>query len=372
MKKRILSLLLTLVLLISILPMLPFRASAANSYTMNVGDTLYLSLNTSDKEIISSFWYANCMCIDWLDDDLTSCQFRAIKSEPSHTCLIVCEYEYKYSKDSDNPFANYYQDREYFSIQINPLDLTVSLDPCGGSVSPSSITVTTGYTYGPLPTPVRGGYDFIGWFTEPEGGGFEIKCSSYVDHTSDHTLYAHWLKNDPSSFSDVPVGAFYEAPVLWALEKGITSGTSESEFSPNDSCLRAQVVTFLWRAAGKPAATSKVNPFVYVKPSDYYYDAVLWAVEKGITAGADATHFEPNGVCNRAQVVTFLYRAFEKPPVSDASNPFTDVPNHEWYAAPVLWAVKEGITNGLSETKFGPNEACNRAQVVTFLYRAYN
>ena len=131
-------------------------------------------------------------------------------------------------------------------------------------------------------------------------------------------------------------------------------------------------MTFLWRAAGKPAPTSQNNPFVDVKPGDYYYDAVLWAVEKGITTGIDSTHFDPNGVCNRSQVVTFLYRAFEKPPVENTANPFTDVPAAEWYAAPVLWAVKEGITNGLSETKFGPNEVCNRSQVVTFLYRTYN
>jgi len=370
MKKRILSLLLTLVLLVSVLPMFPFRASAANSYTMNVGDTLYLSLNTSDREIITSFWAAECMCIEWLDSDLTSCLLQAKKSEPSHTCVISCQYEYKYSKDSGNPFANYYQDWEYFTIQINPLDFTVYLDPCGGSVSPSSITVSSGYTYGTLPTPVRAGHDFIGWFTEPEGG-IQIKSSSYVDLTSDHTLYAHWLENKPS-FTDVPADSWFEAPVLWALENNITSGTSDTEFSPYDSCLRAQVVTFLWRAAGEPKAESRGNPFVDVKPADYYYDAVLWAVENGITYGADETHFEPYGICNRSQVVSFLYRAFKNPPVEGTVPPFNDVPAGVWYAAPVLWAAKEGIAYGISDTLFGPNDVCDRSQVVTFLYRAYN
>ena len=175
-----------------------------------------------------------------------------------------------------------------------------------------------------------------------------------------------------TAFDDVKASDYYYDPVLWALDKGVTSGTSSTKFSPYDACLRSQVVTFLWRAAGKPTATSKDNPFVDVKPGDYYYDAVLWAVEKGITYGADSTHFEPNGVCNRSQVVTFLYRAFVNAPVDSTANPFTDVPAGEWYAAPVLWAVKEGIAYGLSATKFGPNDVCNRSQVVTFLYRAYN
>ena len=181
-----------------------------------------------------------------------------------------------------------------------------------------------------------------------------------------------WIPYNPANpFRDVPLDVFYEEPVLWALEEGVTTGTSATEFSPNEACLRSQVVTFLWRAAGEPKAKTAVNPFVDVKPGDYYYDAVLWAVENGITTGADDTHFEPNGICNRSQVVTFLYRAFEKPPVDSAENLFTDVSAGDWYADAVLWAVQEGITNGLSETKFGPNEVCNRSQVVTFLHRAY-
>ena len=182
-----------------------------------------------------------------------------------------------------------------------------------------------------------------------------------------------WVPYNPNNpFTDVTSSNYYYEPVRWAVDEGITSGITPTEFGPYDSCLRAQVVTFLWRAAGEPKAESKVNPFVDVKPTDYYYDAVLWAVEKGIAYGADSTHFEPNGVCNRSQVVSFLYRAFENPPVEGADNPFKDVPNGAWYAAPVLWAVKEGIAYGLSESEFGPNDTCNRSQVVTFLYRAYN
>ena len=173
-------------------------------------------------------------------------------------------------------------------------------------------------------------------------------------------------------FEDVTSSDYYYEPVLWAVDEGITDGVTETEFAPEDTCKRSQVVTFLWRAAGEPKAASRNNPFVDVKSTDYFYEAVLWAVEKGITDGMDETHFEPDGVCNRSQVVTFLYRTFGEPPVGSAANPFTDVPSHKWYATPVLWAVKEGITDGVTETSFAPENPCTRGQVVTFLYRAYN
>ena len=186
----------------------------------------------------------------------------------------------------------------------------------------------------------------------------------------DNTTHIGETVNNP--FADVPTDSFYYIPVLWALENNITTGATETTFNPTGDCLRAQVVTFLWRAAGEPKPTSTHNPFVDVKPSDFYYDAVLWAVENGITNGADATHFNPMGVCNRAQVVTFLYRTFHSPAVENGNNPFTDVPAGTWYTEPILWAVENGVTNGLSATQFGPNTNCNRAQIVTFLYRAYN
>ncbi len=177
--------------------------------------------------------------------------------------------------------------------------------------------------------------------------------------------------NTENPFSDVPADSFYYDPVLWAVEQGITSGTTGTTFSPNDACMRAHVVTFLWRAAGSPAPESAVNPFTDVKTSDFFYKPVLWAVENGITTGTSATTFSPTGVCNRAQVVTFLHRAFESPAAA-TSLPFTDVPAGAWYEAPIAWAVENGITNGLTATEFGPTSPCNRAQVVTFLYRAYN
>lgn len=174
--------------------------------------------------------------------------------------------------------------------------------------------------------------------------------------------------NNP--FVDVKDSEFYTTPVIWAVENGITNGTSATTFGPNDPCTRGQIVTFLWRAAGSPEPTSSRNPFKDVKSSDYYYKAVLWAVEKGITNGVSATEFAPNATCTRGQVVTFLWRAKGKPSVS-GTNPFTDVKAGEYYTEAVVWAVKNGITTGMSATTFAPNNNCTRGQIVTFLYRAY-
>ena len=175
----------------------------------------------------------------------------------------------------------------------------------------------------------------------------------------------------PPIFSDVVPDGFYSRALDYCHGKGWVTGVTASTFVPDGSCVRAQVVTFLWRAAGCPRAAVKDNPFVDVKETDFYYDAVLWAVEAGITTGTDATHFSPLGACNRAQVVTFLWRAFGQPESAAAEHPFTDVQAGSWYEKPVLWAVEEGITSGMSATTFGPNANCNRAQIVTFLYRAY-
>ena len=170
-------------------------------------------------------------------------------------------------------------------------------------------------------------------------------------------------------FTDVPNDSFCIDPVLWAVEEGITTGTSATTFDPNGKCARAIVVTFLWRAAGSPEPTTTENPFTDVKESDFYYKAVLWAVEKGITTGTSATTFSPTELCNRATVVTFLYRAQGSPAVSSSENPFSDVKVDSWYGPAVLWAVENGITNGMGDGTFGVGSTCTRAQVVTFLYR---
>ena len=170
-------------------------------------------------------------------------------------------------------------------------------------------------------------------------------------------------------FVDVSASDYYYDAVLWAVEKGITSGTSATTFDPSGNCTRAQAVTFLWRAAGSPAAKSKVVPFADVKAGSYYETAVLWAVEKGITKGTSDTMFSPDATCTRAQIVTFLWRAGGSPAVS-GNSAFTDVASDAYYAAAVTWAEKNGVTGGIGGGLFGSDNNCTRAQIVTFLYRS--
>ncbi len=348
---------------------------------------------------------------------------------------------------------------------------TVTFDPNGGTVDTSTSATAANGKLRNLPTPVLSGYTFDGWFTAASGG--EKITTDYV-FTSDTTLYAHWTKNSggssggnssgggsssggssstnysitagnfphgsinvspksaskgtkvtitirpdqgytlddlavkdangnsvelvketdvrytfimpgskvtidatfseieqhPSSkidFTDVSVDAYYYDAVAWAVEKGITVGTSATTFSPDAPCTRAQIVTFLWRAAGSPSMGGS-NPFTDVAPGSYYYDAVQWAVTQGITVGTSATTFSPDATCTRGQTVAFLYR-YEKSPAISGGNAFTDVPSDAYYTNAVQWAVNNGVTAGTSATTFSPSDTCTRAQIVTFLYR---
>ena len=175
------------------------------------------------------------------------------------------------------------------------------------------------------------------------------------------------IETEPENpFTDISKNDYFYDAVLWAADKGITSGVTDTLFAPNASCTRAQMVTFLWRANGSPKATG-VNPFTDVSADAYYYDAVLWAAEKGITSGTTATTFSPDAVLTRGQTVTFLWRANGSPAVSGGS--FSDVAADAYYAKAVAWAVAEGITAGTGGSKFSPDAPCTRAQIVTFLYR---
>ncbi len=173
------------------------------------------------------------------------------------------------------------------------------------------------------------------------------------------------------SFTDVKNSEYFYDAVQWAVEKGITSGTDKTHFSPNQSCTRAQAVTFLWRAAGLPEPAGTGTAFTDVKAGAYYEKAVQWAVEQGITAGTGDGKFSPEAVCTRAQIVTFLHRA-EKSPEASGGSAFSDVKAGEYYEKAVKWAVEQGITAGTGNGKFSPNERCTRGQIVTFLYRCYN
>jgi len=171
-------------------------------------------------------------------------------------------------------------------------------------------------------------------------------------------------------FRDVSPFAYYYDAVLWASSNGITSGTSADKFSPYNLCSRAQTVTFLWRAAGSPEPESLTNPFDDVSPNSYYYKAVLWAVDQGITKGTTATSFSPNVICSRAQVVTFLWRSNNSPSAAAGAN-FSDVSSNKYYYNAVQWAVSSDVTSGTNALNFSPDDDCNRAQIATFLYRLY-
>ena len=197
-------------------------------------------------------------------------------------------------------------------------------------------------------------------------------CEKYfTDEDATRELQASDVVRPATGFSDVKKNSYYESAVTWAVTKSITTGATAETFDPEGNCSRGQIVTFLWRAAGQPEPKSSTSPFTDVQdPRAYYYKAVLWAVEKGITNGMTETSFKPNLVCTRGQVVTFLWRYFGEPTPKSASNSFTDVSSGSYYRSAVLWAVENGITNGMSATRFYPNAYCIRAQAVTFLHRA--
>ena len=182
------------------------------------------------------------------------------------------------------------------------------------------------------------------------------------------SVEASFVKAVPTGFSDVPANAYFAGAVEWAVNKGITNGLSDTMFGPYESCTRAQIVTFLWRAAGSPEPKA-MSSFSDVPANAYYAKAVAWAVENGITNGMTETTFAPDATCTRGQSVTFLYRALKG--TASGSTNFTDVASDAFYADAVNWAVVNNVTNGTSATTFSPNADCTRAEIVTFLYRAY-
>ena len=199
-----------------------------------------------------------------------------------------------------------------------------------------------------------------------------VKSYTFENVRRPHTIEVIFMKanGNPQTgvFVDVATGSYYEDAVDWAVENGITQGTDDTHFSPDGICTRAQAVTFLWRAAGSPAPRSRTVPFTDVPAGSYYYDAVLWAVENGITEGTSDTTFSPNMTCTRAQIVAFLWRS-EKSPAAGTANPFADVKSAAYYADAVLWAAKKDITRGTTNTTFSPDADCTRSQIVTFLWR---
>ena len=241
----------------------------------------------------------------------------------------------------------------------------------GGSISPSgNVSVREGRDQTFTITPDKG-YAVANVKIDGKSIG-AVKSYTFENVSRTHTIEVIFMKanGNPQTgvFVDVATGSYYEDAVDWAVENGITKGTDDTHFSPDGICTRAQAVTFLWRTAGSPASKTSTMPFTDVPVGSYYYDAVLWAVENGITKGTSDTTFSPNMTCSRAQIVTFLWRS-EKSPAAGTANPFADVKSTAYYADAVLWAVKENITKGTTNTTFSPNADCTRAQIVTFLWR---
>ena len=242
---------------------------------------------------------------------------------------------------------------------------TLTFNTNGGSTIPS-ITRMPGANVQLDPyKPTREGYTFAGWYSDSA----LTQSITEVRLTYNMTVYAKWTKNIVNPFTDVKSTDYFYDAVLWAVENGVTNGTTATKFSPNMICTRAQMVTFLWRAAGSPSARGTM-PFKDVARNAYYYDAVLWAWNNGVTLGTSATTFSPDMNVTRAQVVTLLYR-YKGSPAVTGSIPFTDVPAGEWYYDAVRWATANEITQGTSATTFSPMDNCTRAQIVTFLYRTF-
>ena len=241
----------------------------------------------------------------------------------------------------------------------------------GGSISPSgNVSVREGRDQTFTITPDK---DYAVANVKIDGKSIgAVKSYTFENVSRTHTIEVIFMKanGNPQTgvFVDVATGSYYEDAVDWAVENGITKGTDNTHFSPDGICTRAQAATFLWRAAGSPKPETRTMPFTDVPAGSYYYDAVLWAVENGITKGTSNTTFSPNMTCTRAQIVAFLWRS-EKSPAAGTANPFADVKSTAYYADAVLWAVKEDITKGTTNTTFNPDADCTRAQIVTFLWR---
>ena len=248
-------------------------------------------------------------------------------------------------------------------------------DAENGSATASRKSASKGTTITVTATPDKG-YE-LDTLKVTDKNGDKVKLTekngkyTFTMPASAVTVKATFTKTAENPFTDVNDDAYYKDAVIWAVENGITKGISGTMFSPDAACTRAQAVTFLWRAAGSPSPKSGAMPFGDVAADAYYHDAVLWAVENGITKGTSDTTFSPDSKCTRAQIVTFLWRAQKSPAVASV-NVFTDVAADAYYADAVNWAVANGITSGTSAATFSPNADCTRAQIVTFLYRSHN
>ena len=341
------------------------------------GEPKYTEITTSGKTLADaaltldgSTLKPNTGTLEWVDDKgnarpgdtkveaNTSYKWRFTPADANYTTLTGSIE--LYHKSSSGGGGWYYT---YHTIKATA--------GANGSISPSGWTsVREGWDQTFTITPDKG-YAVAKVLVDGKSVG-AVMSYTFKNVTKDHTIEAVFMKSNGNPqtgvFVDVPENSYYEEAVDWAEENGITQGTDDTHFSPNDICTRAQAVTFLWRTAGSPAPKSTTMPFTDIPTGSYYYNAVLWAVENDITKGTSGSTFSPDAICSRAQIITFLWRS-EKSPAAGTANPFVDVKSTSYYADAVLWAVKKGITMGTTSTTFSPDADCTRAQIVTFLWR---
>ena len=397
MKKRVLSIALALLM---VLALLPFGALAAEEpitapYAaalrqirdegINASSGLFVDLDDdSVPELLISFRH--------VEGDISSDLVALVDGKPErlyNLALIRGDYEFSPEDYQSLSVVNYKGSRQLMAMRMQYY--AAEVDPEYGQ-----LYWDTGelwfyrFADGKLSITDHWSYRFHeledGRYFEGEGGirhnGYAASAEeldkmmqsvsvqqtvSIFDNSDGYTIN-QLLRVTKGGFVDVPSDQYFAEPVKWAAANGITNGTSDYEFSPANPCTRGQVVTFLWRAAGCPEPESTKNPFKDVKKDAYYYKAVLWAVEQGITNGTSETTFSPGDPGTRGQVVTFIYRNAGSPKIS-AKNPFRDVKSGAYFYDAVLWAVKNEITNGTSKNEFSPAQTCTRGQIVTFLYR---
>ena len=301
--------------------------------------------------------YIDALGHDWDEGKVTIEPTETEKGEKTFTCRRCGE-----TKTETIPELSHVHN--YVAVVTEPTcteqGFTTHTCDCGASYVDSYVdALGHDWNDGVVTTPATATTDGVKTFT----------CNRCGETKTEAIPATGELKNP---FVDVKKTDYFYDAVLWAFNSGVTTGLDKTHFGPYATCTRGQIVTFLWRALGEPAPTITENPFVDVKESDYYYKAVLWAYEKGVTTGTDATHFAPGDFCKREHAVAFLYRAAGKPEYTNKTNPFKDVKAGAYYYDAVLWAVEKNITKGVDAEHFGPSESCQRCQIVTFLYRFMN
>lgn len=360
-------------------------------YAGHMGDTAEFIVEAEGSNLMYQWYYSADAGDTWIEADSQSASVGVTLNEENYGRLYRCEITDRYGIAAHS---------EYAVLGLASSDIIITEQPesiFGEEIQTGSFHVTAeaenltyqwlyssdfGETWSPWPEE-DGSTDTISIELTEDIKHYLFKCFLESGRTiacfSDIVGFVGYGVNQPDGpsgnpFIDVTEGSYYYDPVLWAFyhDPQITVGTSETEFSPHRACTRSQIATFIWRANGCPTPTGEGIPFADVAPGTYYYTAVQWAYEQGITTGTSASAFSPNRACTRAEAVTLLWRSLGSPAPSQTTTEFTDVPTSRWYSNAVLWAVEKGITVGTSETTFSPYRICSRAQIVTFLYRAFN